>query len=96
MTDILLNNSGDLMIKDGDIVIGNSDDQNKIFIVKLKKGSLAQFPDVGAGITNDLKNDEVEPIRVEVIQQLVKEGMNVKKVNYDIVTGKLLIDASYR
>lgn len=48
MKDLLLQDN-DLAIEGGDFVIGDSDDQNIVLLLRLSKGSIKQYPTVGFG-----------------------------------------------
>lgn len=48
--DIILDDDGDLLIQNGDFVVGESDMQHLQLIVSLANGSLKQFPLQGVGI----------------------------------------------
>jgi len=49
--DILLNEDGSPQIEDGDVVIGESDEQNIKFILGLSKGTVAAYPLFGVDST---------------------------------------------
>lgn len=60
MKDILLDTDGDLLIEDGDFVIGNSDTQNVESIVHNFKGEFKEYPLVGFGVINYVKTNTSE------------------------------------
>lgn len=94
MKDILLGSARDLLIVDGDLVIGYSDEQQQHLLLLTKKGELKQSPDVGVGLSSFLKDDDTGSMISEVNRQFTKDGMIVRAVKY--VKGILNIDASYR
>lgn len=55
-TDILLDENENLIIRNGDFVIGNSDIQHTRHIVKINKGEHKQSPTIGFGINNYLQS----------------------------------------
>lgn len=93
MKDILLDTNFDLLIKDGDIVIGDSDDQNKSLLLLCAKGDFKEFPDVCVGIENFLESEDPAELIREIKAQYTGDGMRVKKVIVE--NGKINIDAAY-
>ncbi|WP_187477852.1 oxidase [Amniculibacterium sp. G2-70] len=57
--DILLNEQNEILIVDGDFVIGQSDQQHVKHIVEAFKGEYKSNPLVGFGVINYLKRDEM-------------------------------------
>jgi len=56
-TDILLDDSGNLLHKDGDFVIGDSSAQHAKAILESHPGAFRQWPLIGVGVS-DYLNDE--------------------------------------
>lgn len=56
--DILLNENNDVLIVDGDFVIGHSDQQHVKHIVEAFKGEYKSNPLVGFGVVGFLKRDD--------------------------------------
>ena len=48
--DVLLDDSGDLQISNGDFVVGESDEQHIMLLVNYHVGALKKFPLTGVGI----------------------------------------------
>ncbi len=94
MKDILLGSNRDLLVVNGDFVIGDSDEQQQNMLLITKKGELKQNPDVGVGLSSFLKDDDTGSLITEVNRQFTKDGMIVRAVKY--VKEILSIDASYR
>ena len=67
--DILLGDDGDLLIRDGDFVIGDSLTQDVSRILKLNKGSLKSDPLLGVNLI-ELMNSEASQTSVETIVRL--------------------------
>ena len=93
MRDLLLNSNKDLQIVNGDLAIGYSDEQQQKVLLVMKKGELKQDPDVGVGLSFQLKDDDVSDLLTSVRQQFTKDGMKVKKVSFE--NNQLNVDASY-
>lgn len=94
MTDILLDENNDVLIKDGDFVIGRSDEQHQAHIIIANKGEYKAHPEVGVGIQDMLNNDDYTEILIEVKKQLQYDGMRINNVTYG-QNGKLNIDGEY-
>lgn len=56
--DILLDHNNDLLIQNGDFVIGSSDVQHVDFILNSQPGEWKEFPQVGFGVKSYLKGVE--------------------------------------
>lgn len=101
MTDILLGidenaaDIDDLLIANGDLVIGESTLQHQRHLLIAEKGEYKENPTVGVGIYGFLLDDNVEDMMRTVVQEFSKDGMLVDsvKLNND---GKLAIDAEYQ
>lgn len=91
--DILLDETGDLAIKDGDFVIGESTIQHQQLLLSSQKGEWKENPLVGVGIENYLNDDTINDMMNEISSQFEKDGMKIKSINS--ANSELLIDASY-
>ncbi len=82
----------DLIIKNGDFVIGNSDEQHIATVVMAQKGEFKEFPALGFGATSYLKRDisEMEFLR-DLKVQLEYEGYYDMKAKFT-ETGDLRIE----
>lgn len=94
MNDILLDENFDLMFEGGDIVTGNSDEQNQRLLLVCNKGDFKENPTVCVGVARWLKDDDEEGLLGEIKKEFEKDGMEVKSVQL-LPDGKLNIDASY-
>lgn len=95
MKDILTDEDGDLLIKDGDIVIGDSDNQHQEDIILANKGEYKETPEIGVGIFQMLSDDDPMSVLIEIKKNLQYDGMQVKNVKYED-NGKITIDGSYK
>lgn len=95
MNDFLLNpETGDLLIKDGDLVVGESDDQNKRLLLVCEKGSFKEFPATCVGASTFLESEDPAAFLREVRNQFQADGMTVNRVAFGD-DGHLKVDASY-
>ena len=95
MNDILLEENGDLSIKNGDFDIGFSDNQHQEHILLANKGEFKEFPEIGVGIAAMLSDDDYTDMLIEIKKNLEYDGMKIKNVKFD-ETGNLDIDGYYK
>lgn len=79
MKDILLEDD-DLMIRDGDFVVDESDLQNIYLTIRLHKGNIKQFPTHGFGDERLLNGTVDGKTRREIQLQLQSDGYRLKKL----------------
>lgn len=92
--DILSDDSNDLIIKDGDFLIGESTRQHKKDLLLAQKGEYKQSPGTGIGIADFLEDDNFAGIDVEIQKQYELDGMKVNSIAvYN--DGTIKDDASY-
>lgn len=74
--DILIND--DIGFKNGDLVVGESDQQHVEHIISIKPGQFYQFPTLGVGIADQVKGS----INRQSLKQKIK--VNLESDNYRI------------
>lgn len=94
--DILLDDDNELIIKDGDIMIGDSRYQHVKHLLEAEKGYFKFSPQSGVGMTN-LLNDEFAP---EEILRLVRfeverDGFKIEKLLFSN-EGKIELEGDYK
>jgi len=73
--DIILDNSGDLQFKNGDLEIGPGDEQHIVLIVNTMPGSFKQFPLLGVGIIQySGSSGKTSELRRSISIQLTADG----------------------
>jgi hypothetical protein len=84
----------DLLIKNGDLVIGESDDQHIGLLMRMNKGDLKQYPLVGVGIDRAIKtrSGNFQSILSDARLQLVADGYFINHLTE--VEGKINIDTT--
>jgi hypothetical protein len=94
--DIIVDQTGDLEILNGDIFVNESDSQHLEFIVTADKGQFRQFPLIGVGIRRFSNGPfDAQAIRQAIKLQLESDGYNVRKVSVsNNGTGQIEIDAT--
>lgn len=95
MTDLLLDSSGDLSIKNGDLDIGFSDYQHQEHILMATKGEFKEFPELGVGINRMLSDDDFTPFLIEAKKNLEYDGMRINNIKFE-ENGNLNIDGYYK
>jgi len=78
--DYLLDENGDLLIENGDFVVGASDEQHAIDIMQSFPGEWKQFPLLGAGLIASLKTDNPQAEKNNIFEQLQSDGFEVNSM----------------
>ena len=94
MTDLLLDNTGDLKFENGDFATGFSDNQHQQHILLANKGEFKEFPEIGVGIVQMLADDEYTDVLIEAKKNLQYDGMKINNIKFE-QDGKLNIYGSY-
>ena len=87
--DIRLNDDGDVLIKNGDFALGESDEVHIEHIVRANKGFYFDNPFIGVGIIDEINGSTTrQELKQNIRRQLVLDNYSVKKVdvseNYEI------------
>lgn len=79
--DILLDDNLDLVISNGDLVIGESTRQHQQMLLLFEKGDLIEFPTHGVGVRTWL-NDDVSfaDLKVQIKREYERDGQTVTKI----------------
>lgn len=92
MKDVLLDDTGDLKIVNGDFVVGESTQQEITHILTSFRGEWKEHPLVGAELPRLLKAREgITKMRSVVREQLEMDGF--KKVHFDIKNNEIEVNA---
>jgi len=91
--DILLNDNYDLLIEDGDFVIGESTYQHQKLLLLCNKGEFKEFPTRCVGAIRYIEEAKAEDLAREIETDFSKDGMKVSKIDIEIPNVK--IDAVY-
>lgn len=79
--DILLDDNDDLVVKNGDIVIGESTEQHIKAVLIANKGEFRDVPFFGVGLNNYLKADGQQVVlKREIEKMMTLDGMQVNKI----------------
>ncbi|GAB2586643.1 hypothetical protein [Spirosoma areae] len=96
ITDILFHpETGDLLIKNGELVVGDSTDQHTNDLIQSDKGWYKHFPQRGVGATNFINDEEnLAGLSSAIRSELFADGQNVESVTIK-PGGNLAIQTSY-
>lgn len=98
MNDIQLTSlTGDLLIKNGDFVIGDSDTQNIHDIINDNKGEWKQYTNVGLGIFYYLNSPlDRTSFKQQIALQLQSDGFNTQNMilSFNNTNGTETVDVS--
>ncbi|MBB4117869.1 hypothetical protein GGR32_000141 [Mesonia hippocampi] len=92
--DILIDDTGDLKIENGDFGTGNPTIQNQRLILISHKGEFKEAPELGVGISNELLNENPKKLLREIKRNFEYDGMKVKTLQIG-TNDNLIIDATY-
>lgn len=91
--DILLDENDDLLIENGDFVIGESTLQHQRLLLLCNKGEFKENPTRCIGLNRYLESNDAQALAREIDVDFSKDGMKVSKIVIDIPT--IEIEASY-
>ncbi len=89
-TDILLDENNDLLEKDGDFVIGDSNDQNVKLLLLANPGEFKQYPLIGFGIRQMHNGKLTAEAKRNINLTLALDGYKARSIV--LTNGKLTID----
>ena len=95
MNDILVNDNGSIIIKNGDFAIGHSNQQHQKHLLQFTKGSLKEHITTGVGAAQFIESEDVAALLREIHVQFSGDGMTVQEIKIDD-QGKLNILADYK
>ncbi len=91
--DILLDEDGDLLIENGDLVIGKADDQNVGLIFKAFKGEIRPAPALGFGAGKYLKTtDPLSRFKRNLKVELERGGYDRADIDVELKDGTLKVN----
>jgi len=80
MNDLIVKD--DIEIKDGDLVVADSDSQDVEFIITAKPGQFYQFPTLGVGIVDELNgNISKQALKIKIKNNLESDNRRVNRVD---------------
>ena len=95
-TGILLDENGDIMVRNGSMVVGDTTKQNQYLIMIAQKGELKEFPTFGVGISDMLHDDDELEWKKRIGEEFEKDDLEVDNIDLDLQTGKIVVEAKYR
>jgi hypothetical protein len=94
-TAVLLDQDGDIMVRNRSIVIGDTTLQNQYLILLAQKGEFKEYPTLGVGISDILGDDNVLEWKKRIREEFAKDDLKANKVDINLQTGELEINAKY-
>lgn len=103
--DIQLDDTGDFLIRDGSVVMGDATVSNQRLLLLIEKGELKQgaYPAPGGktitpvvatvGVRTYLNEENPQEMLDEITRRFSRDGMKVKKLEYR--NGSINVDAPY-
>lgn len=93
--DYLFDNDGDLLIQNGDFVIGESTAQHQDSLMLLEKGELRQYPKTGVAVKSFINDDALGDLYPEIQRQFEADGMQIDSLTVQS-DGVVNVKAKYR
>ena len=93
MYDILLDENDDLLIENGDFVIGESTIQHQKLLLYCNKGEFKENPTRCVGLVRFLEDNNAQALAREIDVEFSRDGMRVSKIAINIP--QIEIEASY-
>ena len=89
MDDLIIQD--DIEIKNGDLVVADSNAQNVEFIITAKPGQFYQFPTLGVGIVDELNGSiSKQALRLKIKNNLEADNRRVNKIEVKGTIDQLL------
>lgn len=85
----------DLVVKDGDLALGNTLYLDQWLALMQHKGENKQWPLIGAGCDDMVADNDQHYWKREMMEALKRTGMAVRSIRLDLTNQKLEIDADY-
>ena len=92
--DILLDENLDLLIVDGDFVVGESTAQHQKILMLADKGEFKESPMRGVGALRFLEEARPDNLLREIRQEFTIDGMLIEGIKIDSLSG-IQIEANY-
>ncbi len=91
--DLLLDEDLGLIIRDGDLVIGESTQQHQACLLIADEGNYLFAPLAPVGLQKYLLDDDLEGAKQEIVKKFELDGMKVRRIT--LTETDVSIDASY-
>lgn len=82
--DILLDETGDLDIKDGDFVRGDATRQNQKLLLQADEGDIRSNPLQGVGAFNFIEDEGTTALTREIMKKYTRDGMKVQELTVGV------------
>ena len=95
MDDFLLDNDNDVIIKNGDFVIGDATLHHQNHILLAQKGEFKNAPEIGVGVLTELHSENPRLLLSQIRRNFEYDGMKVNSLKV-AANGNLIVDAEYK
>ena len=95
MNDFLTDNNDEVLLANGDMAIGYSNQQHQRHLLVFEKGSIKANPTACVGAANFVEAEDTAGFLREIYTQFTGDGMKVDGLKID-EQGKLNIQADYK
>lgn len=91
--DIQLDNTNDITIAGGDLVVAESTQQHQMLLLLSNKGEFKQHPDRCVGISNYLEGQENGAVSREIHTEFSRDGMKIERIF--VAMPQIEVEAAY-
>lgn len=92
--DILVDEQGVPVFRDGDFFIGESTAQHQRHLLMAQKGEIKDTPEIGVGIADELNGEGPKELLIKAKRNFEYDGMRVDRLEYGS-DGKIYVEATY-
>jgi hypothetical protein len=96
LTDILCDETGDLLCSAGDLATGVSTLQHQADLLEASEGEYKQSPTTGIGISNFLNDEDPREMIRKIRMQFDGDGILISSLSYNQVNGSFNIKAAHK
>ena len=92
---ILIDETGEILVQNGSMVVGDVTRQNMYFILLAQKGEFKERPTLGVGISDMVGDEDELEWKKRIREEFKKDSLKVDKNDLNLQTGKIEIEAHY-
>jgi hypothetical protein len=78
--DILIDDTYNLLIENGDFIIGDNISQQQQLLLATNKGDWKENPLIGCGLANYINDENIEKMKYEIMRQYKADGLIINDI----------------
>ena len=92
---ILLDETGEIMVVNGSMIVDDVTLQNQLFLLVAHKGEFKEYPTLGIGISDMVGDEDELEWKKRIREEFKKDDLKVSTIDLNLQTGKIEINAQY-